>query len=79
MRYITPIKVSEEASNGSSIHVDLKTSLFKAVQNSFVTVVQSDPNISNMEQRIIVKAKTNNTGDADVEYICEIIKCYLCK
>ena len=34
MRNITPIKVSEEASNGSSIHVDLKTSLFKAVKNS---------------------------------------------
>ena len=26
MRNITPIKFSEEASNGSSIHVDLKTS-----------------------------------------------------
>ena len=79
MRNITPIKVSEEASNGSSIHVDLKTSLFEAVKNSFVKVVQSDPNISKVEQRRIVKAKTNNTGDADVEYIFEIKKCYLCK
>ena len=46
MRNITPIKVSEEASNASSIHVDLKTSLFEAVKNIFVTVVQSYPNIS---------------------------------
>ena len=72
MRNITPIKVSEEASNGSSIHVDLKTSLFEAVKNSFVTVVQSDPNMSKVEHRRIVKAKTNNAGDTDVEYIFDV-------
>ena len=58
MRNITPIKVSEEASNGSSIHVDLKTSLFEAVKNSFVKVVQSDPNISKVEQNISQMAMT---------------------
>ena len=32
IRNITPIKVSKESSNGSSIHVDLETSLFEAVK-----------------------------------------------
>ena len=52
--------------------MDLKTSLFEAVKNSFVTAVQSDPNVSKVKQRKIVKAKTNNAGDADVEYIFEV-------
>ena len=29
MRNVVPVKVSKEATNGSSIHVDLKTSLFE--------------------------------------------------
>ena len=66
--------------------MDLKTSLFEAVKNSFVTVVQSDPNIYKVEQRRIVKAKTNNAGDADVEYILKdgnehgiMLTCYTTK
>ena len=52
--------------------VDLKTSLFEAVKNSFVTVVERDPNIYKVEQRKIVKAKTNNAGDSDFEYIFDV-------
>ena len=48
LRNISPIKVSEEAKDGSNLHVDMKTSLFEAVKNNLLQVLNSDPDIEKL-------------------------------
>ena len=70
--YSIPIDISEEADDGSSIHVDLKTSLFEAFKNNFLQVLRSDPNIEKAVTTRVTKAKSSS-GIAEVEYMAEIV------
>ena len=64
--------MSDEASNGSNIHVDLKTSLFEVVKNNFADAVKNDPDILKVEPRRTVKARTKEIINAEVENIIDI-------
>ena len=70
--YSTPIDISEEADDGSSIHVDLKTSLFEAFKNNFLQVLRTDSDIEKAVTTRVTKAKSGS-GNADVEYMAEIV------
>ena len=56
---VTPIKVSKEAKDGSSIHVDMKTSLFETVKRNLIQVLNEDPNIEKAITSRVTKAKSN--------------------
>ena len=70
--YATPIEVSEEAIDGSSIHVDLKTSLFESVKHNLIQVLNTDPDIEKAATTRVTKAKSNS-GEADVEYMADVV------
>ena len=69
---VTPNKVSKEAKDGSSIHVDFKTSLFEAVKCNIVQVLNKDPNIEKVTTSRVTKAKSNS-GDAAVEFMADVV------
>ena len=69
---VEPIKVSKEAKDGSSIHIDLKTSLFEAMKQNLIPILNTDPDIEKAATRRITKAKSNS-GTANVEYLADIV------
>ena len=69
---VEPIKVSKEAKDGSSIHVDLKTSLFEAMKQNFIPILNTDPDIEKAITSRVTKAKSNS-GTANVEYMADIV------
>jgi hypothetical protein len=62
------VDVNGEASNGSSINVDLKTSLFELMKNGIVDFFKKEPDIQAVEFPTTSKAVSKNGEEADVEY-----------
>ena len=66
------IDVNGEASNGSSINVAMKTSLFEIMKVKLVNVLKGDPNIEEIGFPMTSKATAKNGEEADVEYHLDI-------
>ena len=69
---VEAIKVSKEAKDGSSIHVDLKTSLFEAMKQNLIPILNTDEDIEKAVTTRVTKAKSNS-GTANVEYMADIV------
>ena len=67
-----PIDVNGEASNGASINVDMKTSIFELMKNGLVEYLKKESDIQKIEFPVTSKAQSKNGEEADVEYHVEI-------
>ena len=66
------IDVNGESSNGSSINVAMKTSLFEIMKAKLVNVLKGESNIEEIGFPMTSKATANNGEEADVEYHLDI-------
>ena len=80
--------ITDEAKNGSSINIDMKTSLFEYMKEMWIGDMKEHKSITNVTPLAKAQAETNENGKADVEYTFEVtyeaagneqtvkIKCY---
>ena len=66
------IDVNGEASNGSSINVDLKTSLFECMKANWIEKLKTEDEIGDVCFPVTSKATAKNGEEADVEYHIDI-------
>ena len=66
------IDVNGESVNGSSINVDIKTSLFEIMKAKLITELNGNKDIVDIAIPITSKATAKNGEEADVEYHLEI-------
>ena len=66
------IDVNGEASNGSSINVDMKTSLFEMMKTVLISALKDDVEIDEINFPVTSKAASKNGEEADVEYHVDI-------
>ena len=67
-----PIDVNGEASNGASINIDMKTSLFELMKEGFIDHLKKETDIQKLEFPVTSKAQSKNGDEADVEYHVDI-------
>ena len=67
-----PIDVNGEASNGASINVDMKTSMFELMKKGLVEYLKKQADIQKIEFPVTSKAQSKNGEEADVEYQVEV-------
>ena len=66
------IDINGESSNGSSINVDMKTSVFELMKKGLVDSMKKETAIQKIEFPVISKATSKNGEEADVEYHVEV-------
>ena len=66
------VDVNGEASNGSSINIDMKTSIFEMMKAMLVTALKKNIDIVDIAFPTTSKAKSKNGEEADVEYHLEV-------
>ena len=66
------IDINGEASNGASINVDMKTSLFELLKQGFCNYLKNEVDIQKVELPVTSKAQSKNGDEADVEYHVDV-------
>ena len=66
------IDVNGEATNGSSINIDMKTALFEMMKNGLVNDLKKEKDIRKIDLPVTSKAQAKNGEEADVEYHLDI-------
>ena len=66
------IDVNGEALNGSSINVDMKTSIFELMKAGILDYLKKETDIKKVELLTTSKAYSKNGEEADVEYHVDV-------
>ena len=67
------IAITDEAKNGSSINIDMKTSLFEYMKEMWIGEMKNLDTIVKVSPIAKAQAETIENGKADVEYTFEVI------
>jgi hypothetical protein len=66
------IGITDEAKNGSSINIDMKTALFEYMKEMWIGDMRKLVNVINVTPITKAQADTNENGTVDVEYTFEV-------
>ena len=66
------IDVNGEASNRSSININMKTSVFELMKAGLIDFLKKETDIQKVEFPVISKAQSKNGEEADVEYHVDV-------
>ena len=73
-QYRNPIiSVEGEAKNGSTINVNVKTSLFEYTKAKLIEALKDDPQVIETNQTVTATALSKHSGTAEVEYQMECV------
>ena len=64
--------INGEATNGSSINIDMKTSVFELMKAGLIDSFKKETDIQKVEFPVISKALSKNGEEADVEYHVDV-------